>query len=119
MVQNLETKHAKKKQLKRLEGKNIDFEGKDEPFRYQKNQDVFELFGFFDVTEYCSDSLRSHVNALKVVNDAVERGIVLIKKFNESVRDEQQKQYLLRMVEYHRKVVTNRTKEEIASYKID
>ncbi|XP_073979047.1 uncharacterized protein [Rhodnius prolixus] len=88
-------------------------------FVTQKTKTFFELFEIYDVTEYCSDSLRSHVNALKVVNDAVERGIVLIKKFNESVRDEQQKQFLLRAVEYHREVVTNRTKEEITSYKID
>lgn len=78
----------------------------------------FELFGIHDVTEYCNDSLRSHVNVLKVVSDT-ERGIALIKKYNESVRDEQQKQFLLRVVEHHRKVVTKRTKQGIASFKVD
>ncbi|XP_073986719.1 uncharacterized protein [Rhodnius prolixus] len=99
----------------------VDFTWKEKTSHFvtQKTKTFFELFEIYDVTEYCSDSLRSHVNALKVVNDAVEREIVLIKKFNESVRDEQQKQFLLRAVEYHREVVTNRTKEEIASYKID
>lgn len=120
MTKNLETKPAKKKEMKRLEGKNLVFEGKDlSHFVTNKTKTFFELFGIHDVTEYCSDSLRSHVNALKVVNDTAERGIALIKKFNESVRDEQQKQFLLRVVEHHRKVVTKRTKEGIASFKVD
>lgn len=120
MTKNLETKPSKKKELKRLEGKNLDFEGKDlSHFVTNKTKTFFELFGIHDATEYCSDSLRSQVNALKVVNDTAERGIALIKKFNESVRDEQQKQFLLRVVEHHRKVVTKRTKEGIASFKVD
>ena len=32
------------------------------------------------MTEYCSDSLKSIVNSLKVVSDTAERGIALIKK---------------------------------------
>lgn len=70
-------------------------------------------------TKYCSDSLRSSLNALKVVNDTAERRITLIKKYDESVGDEQQKQFLLRVVEHHRKAVTKRAKEGIASFKVD
>ncbi|GBM99756.1 hypothetical protein AVEN_268025-1 [Araneus ventricosus] len=91
MIKNLETKSAKKKEMKRLEDKNLFFEGKDlSHFVTIKAKTFFELFGIHDVTEYCSDSLRSHVNALKAVNDTAEREIALIKKFNESVRNEQQ-----------------------------
>ena len=66
----------------------------------------------------CSDALRSSINALKVVNGTAERGIALIKKFNESVRDEQQKQFLLKIVEHRRKAVTKRTKAGVAYYNI-
>ena len=69
------------------------------------------MFGIHDLTEYCSVSLKSIVNSLKVVNDTAERGIALIKKFNKSVRE-----FLLRLVKPHRKVVTKRTKEEVTSH---
>ncbi|XP_077155302.1 uncharacterized protein LOC143817697 [Ranitomeya variabilis] len=98
MFENLRMKPAKKKELKRLEGKNLVFEGKDlSDFVTSKTKTFFELFGIHNVEEYCSDTLRSSVNALKVVNDTVERGIAMIKKFNNSIRDEQQKQFLLRV----------------------
>lgn len=72
--------------MKRLQGKNIVFEGKDlSHFVTDITKSFFELFGIHDVT---CDSLRSHVNALKVVNDTAERGLALIKKFNESIKDE-------------------------------
>ncbi|CAH1100202.1 unnamed protein product [Psylliodes chrysocephalus] len=65
------------------------------------------------------DSLISQVDALKVVNDTAERGIAVIKKFNEWVRDEKQKQFLLRVIEHHRKVITKRTKQRITSFKVE
>lgn len=41
---------------------------------------------------------------MKVVNDCAERGIALIQKFNSSItKNEKQKQYLLRLVDLHRK----------------
>lgn len=105
---------------RQVPARNMVFEGKYlSHFVTNKKKMFFELFGIHDVTEYCSDSLRSHVNALKFVNDTAERGIALIKKYNESVRAEQQKQFLLRVVEHHRKVVTRRTKQGIASFKVD
>ncbi|GBN42946.1 hypothetical protein AVEN_13667-1 [Araneus ventricosus] len=79
MTKNLETTPAKKKEMKRLEGKKIFFEGKDlSHFVTNKTKTVFELFGIRDATEYCSDSLRSHVNALKAVSVTAERRIALI-----------------------------------------
>ncbi|CAH1108321.1 unnamed protein product [Psylliodes chrysocephalus] len=110
MTKYLETKPPNKKEMKRLDGKNLVFEGKDlSYFITSKTKMLFVLFGIHNATDYCSDSLRNQVDALKVVNDTAERGIALIKKFNESVRDEQQKQLLLRVVEHHRKVVIKRT----------
>lgn len=46
------------------------------------------------------------MNSLKVVSDTTESGIAVLKKFNESLRDEQQKQFLLRVVERHRTALT-------------
>jgi hypothetical protein len=119
MFQNLE-KPETKKGLKRLDGKNLVFEGKVvSDFVTSGTKTFFAMFGVNDVSEYCSDAPRSSINSLRVVNDTAERGIGLIKKFNDSVRDEQQKQFLLRIVEHHRKVVTKRTKAGIASYKLN
>lgn len=43
------------------------------------------------------------VESIKVVNDLAERGVALIQEFNCSLtRNEEQKQYLLQVVEDHR-----------------
>jgi hypothetical protein len=119
MFQSLE-KPERKKELKRLEGKSLNFAGKElSDFVTSRTKTFFALFGITDAEKYCSNELRIFINALKVVNDTAERGIALIKKFNESVRDEQQKQFLLRIVEHHRKAVTKRTKTDIAAYKLN
>lgn len=52
-------------------------------------------------------------------NDTAQKRIGLIKKVNESLRAEQQKQFMLRGVDHHRKVITKRTKERIVSFKVD
>ncbi|CAH1105830.1 unnamed protein product [Psylliodes chrysocephalus] len=93
MTKHLESKPPNKKEIKRLDGENLAFKEKDlSHFITGKSEMFFKLFGIHNVTEYCSDSLRSQVD------DTAERGIALIKQFNESVRDEQQKQFLLRVV---------------------
>jgi hypothetical protein len=115
MFKNL-NKPAKKKEMKRLDGKCLKFEESLGDFVTTKTRSFFELFGVQDVSNYCSPNTRDLVNSLKVVNDTAKRGIALIKKFNDSVKDEGQKQFLLRVVEYHRKCVTTRTKEEVAAY---
>jgi hypothetical protein len=48
--------------------------------------------------------MRKKVQQMKVVNDCAERGIALITEFNASItKNETQKQYLLRLVDIHRK----------------
>jgi len=43
------------------------------------------------------------VRSVRVINDLAERGVALIQEFNSSLtRDEEQKQYLLQVVEDHR-----------------
>ena len=43
------------------------------------------------------------VKSVQLVNDVAERGVSLIQQFNASItRDEEQKQYLLQIVENHR-----------------
>ena len=45
------------------------------------------------------------VNALTVVNDGAERGVKLIQDFNEILtKDEGQKQFLLQVIQEHRKL---------------
>ncbi len=51
------------------------------------------------------------VCSVRVVNDLAERGVALIQQFNSSLtRDEEQKQYLLQVVEQHRKHFSAPTK---------
>lgn len=61
-----------------------------------------------DPSEWPTDEvyieMREKARQMKVVNDCAERGIALITKFNASLtKNEQQKQYLLRVVDLHRK----------------
>lgn len=47
---------------------------------------------------------RDIVKSIKVVNDCAERGVALITQFNDKLtKNEEQKQYLLQVVETHRK----------------
>ena len=41
------------------------------------------------------------------VNEWAERGVALIQDFNSATKDEMQKQFLLQVVEQHRKNFTN------------
>jgi len=53
--------------------------------------------------------------SVKVVNDLAERGVALIQEFNSSrTRNEEQKQYLLHVVEQHRNAFTAPTKSHQA-----
>lgn len=56
------------------------------------------------------------VQKLKVVNDAAERGISLIQSFNGILTNqEEQKQYLLQVVEKHRQNYPNTNKSTIVA----
>lgn len=63
--------------MKRLEGKNLVSEGKDRShFVTNNSKAFFEFFGIHNATEYCFDSLRSHVNALKVDNEQQKEKLI-------------------------------------------
>jgi len=48
---------------------------------------------------------------MEVVNDTAERSIALIEKYNESLtKDEDQKQFLLRLVQHHRQMYPTSSK---------
>lgn len=49
-----------------------------------------------------------------MVNDVAERGVALIQQFNTTItHDEEQKQYLLQIVESHRKKFKNCNKSTL------
>lgn len=59
---------------------------------------------------------KNKVKSLKVVNDAAERGIALISTFNDILTNkEDQKQYLLQVVERHRSLYKNTNKSTIVN----
>ncbi|KAK0055830.1 hypothetical protein Bpfe_014699 [Biomphalaria pfeifferi] len=56
------------------------------------------------------------VQGLKVVNDCAERGVKLIQEYNSILtNDEQQKQYLLQLVQQHRHVLSDSKKTTVVS----
>jgi len=57
----------------------------------------------------------STVSRLPCVNDCAERGVALIEKFNSTTKDESQRQYLLQVVEQHRKTFCKLTSHELAN----
>ena len=60
------------------------------------------------------NELRDRCSRLKVVNDTAERGISLIQKYNDTLtKDEEQKQYLLRLVANHRKMLPSPSKAAV------
>ena len=55
--------------------------------------------------------MQQKVRQMKVVNDCAERGIALITTYNSCItKDEDQKQYLLRLVDLHRKTFSEASK---------
>ena len=64
------------------------------------------------------DHLIQKVHSIKVINDCAERGIALIKSCQASVRDEEQKQFLLRIVQGHREKVPKRDKISYSKYSV-
>lgn len=89
MIKILETKHAMKTESKRSEGKNLVFVGNGlSLFITNKMKKFIALFRIHYVTKYISGILESYVNAPTLVSNTAERGIALIKTFDESVREE-------------------------------
>lgn len=113
-----------RKGAKKLEGKGLKLDGTLHGRVTSKTKSLFDLLGASPdltrpVREWDLDPAyklaRERAAALSVVNDAAERGIALIEKFNNSItRDEQQKQYLLKLVHRHRQLVGREKKADLA-----
>ena len=55
------------------------------------------------------------VNNLTCINDCAERGIALIQQFNSSTKNEAQRQYLLQVVEHHRRAFSKSDLTELST----
>ena len=118
MVANL--RKPPKKQLKRLEGKNVNLDSPLEDFVTSRSMFLLTAMevdqGFLakrteewqDDEGYQAASRRAR--ALSVVNDVAERGVSLIQRYNATAKSEEQKQYLLRLVHRHRQAQPKKTK---------
>ena len=76
---------------------------------------LFSNFLNLDPSKWINDKsykmCQDIVKTVKVVNDLAERGVALIQEFNSSItRNEEQKQFLLQIVEDHRKQFSEPTK---------
>ncbi|KAG0714142.1 hypothetical protein GWK47_014691 [Chionoecetes opilio] len=114
---------ASKKALKRLEGKGLRVTNTTtlSGFVTSRSKRLFELLT--DRKEHpqnllADEALKNRVRALKVVNDSAERAIALIKQFAGTVKDEGQRQYLLRVVKHHRSEVPKRTKAACSAFSL-
>lgn len=136
MVENLQ-KSPTKKALKRPEGKTFHLENPLllQNFYTQRTKVLFDLlvsdgqekseaFLKKDPSEWPTDEIyiemQQKARQMKVVNDCAERGIALIQKFNSSItKNEEQKQYVLRVVDLHRKKYSVASKSNILKMKIE
>lgn len=71
-----------------------------------------------DITQWnCKkvyEDAKRRIQSLEVVNDNAERGIALIKTYNSKLStDENQKQYILQLVEEHRKMYKSPNKSDV------
>lgn len=64
---------------------------------------------------------KSCIRNLRVVNDTMERGVKLFKDYNTLLtKDEEEKQYILHVVEKNRKIVSTETsKKELTNLVLD
>jgi len=114
--------------LHRVDASDADFNN-SETFVTERTNRLFELLSRTGVEESrsflskdpeaweadASYQLHERVKMLRVVNDSAERGIALIKKYNQSpTKDEEQKQFLLRFVQSHRQQFQSLSKVELA-----
>lgn len=60
------------------------------------------------------EDAKRRIQSLEVVNDNAERGIALIKTYNSKLStDENQKQFILQLVEEHRKMYKSPNKSDV------
>lgn len=75
---------------------------------------------FIDPTTWCNNNNYKEalhvVNTINVINDAAERGIVLINDYNRTLtHSEEQQQQILQVVESHRKKYKKCVKSEFTN----
>ncbi|KAI9550672.1 hypothetical protein GHT06_013437 [Daphnia sinensis] len=82
-----------------------------------KSQDWFQLPPTFWplISDYCY--ARDFVKRLEVTNDCAERGVKLIGDFKDYTDDETQRQFLLQVVEDHRRNIPSMLKKNLNSVK--
>lgn len=56
---------------------------------------------------------RDFVRSVEVTNDCAERGIKIITDFKDVTGDEEQRQYVLQVIEHHRRLVPSLTKDNL------
>jgi len=118
MVKNLQ--HLPKpKALKRLEGGRFNHQSPLDTFVTQRTAELFDVFvkngqeratSFLvkEPSDWSTDltylEMQEKARQMKVVRDCAERGIALVEEYNSSLtKDEEQKQFLLRLVDLHKK----------------
>lgn len=95
-------------------------------FITKRSTTIFHQFGlsttFLDINPDQWETNESYNNCLsvlqkmKVVNDIAERGVALIEQFNDSLtKNEDQKQYILQVVQMHRKRFPNSNKNNYST----
>lgn len=114
---NLKRVVLKKNEFKSLLSKDIsDFVTKKSIFFFEKLE-LDTRFLNLDPNLWEMDenyeNVRKTVQNLKVVNDVAERGVALVEQFNNSLtKKEDEKQYLLQVVQQHRQRFPNCSKKE-------
>ena len=113
MVSNMRTIEGSEDPPKRIAPLQNPMEKRLPDFFTTSSKLLFEILGLDDsFLDTEPEQWRSHesfvkarniVSTLRITNDLAERGVALTQSFNSSlVRDEEQKQFVLQMVEYHR-----------------
>jgi hypothetical protein len=117
MANNL-NRPPQEKSFKRLDGNTFDHHTSIDNYVTQRTNEFFDLLisnGREKSASFLSKDpdgwkfdpvyvdMQTKVRQLKVINDCAERGIALITTYNNSItKDDEQKQYLLRLVHQHR-----------------
>ena len=110
----------KGKNLKRLDAKTFKPEKPLEEYTTARTMNIFDVLstnGRQEAQDFLQEEpaewhsnasflrLKEAAKCMTVVNDCAERGIALIQSYNSSItKDEEQKQFLLRCVDLHRKL---------------
>lgn len=118
--ENFKKLNLKVEELKKVSNVNIDY------FITKNSFNFFNILGI-DTTflNECPKTWAENkayldglkiVQSLKVVNDCAERGVALIQMYSGICKDESQQQYLLQLIENHRKQLSSVTKSALLQY---